>query len=117
MESITTFKKSIYTKSKTADVRKRMTHRERVDFVKEAGEIGLFLYEYYLDKADSPVHNLLDDNRVAKALGWTARKTAYNRLALEKAGWIRFTKQVHKGTTNLLFILGKDKVSEFDYIQ
>jgi len=86
----------------------------RRQIVKEINESALYLYEYYTEKIDAPRYDLMDDIKIGKVLGWTTRKTKEYRLKLEDAGWIRFNKHTFQGIVTLLFVLGKDKVEEYD---
>jgi len=88
----------------------------RRQVVKEVNESALYLYEYYTEKIDAPRYDLMDDVKIGKVLGWSARKTKEYRLKLEDAGWIRFKKHSFQGIVTLLFVLGKDKVEEYDAI-
>jgi len=111
-EDLSVFKKTLMDTKQVRNKKPMMTQAVKRDLVKDVNEVALYLYEYYLTIAMSPIHDLLDDSKVAKVLGWTVRKTKENRLKLEKAQWIKFIKKTNNGITTLVFILGKDKVTE-----
>jgi hypothetical protein len=86
---------------------------EQLKLVKDLNEVALYLYTAYIDKAYMPGIDLLDDSKIGRSIGWTARKVKDNRLKLQKAGWIHFSKNIINGITFATWALGKDKVQEY----
>ena len=101
--------------NKKHNSRKMMTpsRTEQKDLVAELNEVALYLYMAYIDKAYVAGIDLLDDAKVGKSIGWTARKVKDNRLKLQSKGWIYFNKTAAKGITFATWALGRDKVTEY----
>ena len=113
INSLNIFRKAITAKGQTTMKERALKLPIKRELVKDINEAAMYLYEYYHSIANSPAHNLLDDEKVGKAVGWSARKVRDYREKLTKAGWILFIHKRNRGTANLVFILGKDKVAEY----
>jgi len=84
------------------------------ELVEELNEVALYLYNYYVSTIGNKNIDLLDDNRVAKVIGWTTRKTKDNRLKLTNAGYIKFIKSKRDNVEIARWILGKEEVANYE---
>ena len=85
------------------------------ELVRECDEAALYLYEYYLETLTKDAYSLVDDNHiVGEEIGWSTRRVDNYRSKLTKGGWIRFVHEKHEDSTRFIFVLGKDKVAEYE---
>ena len=101
---------NIKTHSKSVHVPSISLQRE---IVEKTNEVALYLYNYYVSKAKSPSHNLLDDTMVGRSIGWTARKVKDNRLKLTTAGFIYFHHKRHSGVNHFAWVFGEEKIAQY----
>ena len=76
-------------------------------------EISLYLFNYYVSKVASPIHNLLDDVYIGRSIGWNKRKTQKHRLRLANAGLIYFKQRRIQEVLHNHWVIGIDEVIEF----
>ena len=68
------------------------------------------LYSHYITICQNTTWDLLNDEKIAKSLGYTTRSVQDTRRKLAKAGWIRFDKFKFKGIEYGIWYIGKDVV-------
>ena len=85
----------------------------QIEIIKELNETALYLFQYYVSVISNPVIDLLDDKRVAKTIGWTARKVRDTRLKLTKANYIYFHRVIIDSVTYNTWVITKEEVEIF----
>ena len=68
------------------------------------------LYNYYISVCSIYSYNLMDDTKVGRQVGYSARNVADTRRKLAKAGWIHFEVFTHKGVEYGKWYIGEDVV-------
>lgn len=88
-----------------------ITRTEHLEIARDIGDAGVLLYMHYL-RLCSGDHPDINDEQVAKSLGWTVRKTRDIRGKLSKHGWFRQVNYTRpdkvKGTD---YHIGKEAVA------
>lgn len=90
-----------------------VTKREKREIVELVGDSGFVLYDHYCRGGFTNVESLSDD-KIGRAINWTATKVGKYRRALEKAGIVRFEKRTVKDSSWIKLVLGRDFVALYD---
>lgn len=85
----------------------------RREIIKELNPTAYVVYEYYVEKAEAPEYDLFNDATVATVLGLSPRSVKENRLLLQKANFIYFSKRKAKDLEAHTYIIGRDKALEY----
>ena len=91
-----------------------LTIAEMAQLSSTVNDAGVILMTYYFRKVKTPKFDFFDDAAVAKALGWTSRKTTATRQLLVKAGWLKkivYTQPTTKAKFTVFYI-GKEMCSK-----
>jgi len=90
-----------------------LSSADRKEILHDLGEVAYILLDYYMQQANFGNANF-DDERVAKALGYTPQKVRKNRYKLTKAGWfLQVTYSHRKYRPILLTLLGQQTVATY----
>lgn len=85
-----------------------LTSSQKLEVLKEAGDTGFILYDFYVSKGNTPEYEYTDV-KSGRALGWLPSKVKRVRLLLEKLGYIYTEK-----SRNILTVthIGKANVNK-----
>lgn len=85
-----------------------LTAKQKLEVLKEAGDTGFILYDFYVSKGNTPEYEYTDI-KSGRALGWLPSKVKRVRLVLENLGYLYVEKK-----KNVLVVthLGKDNVKK-----
>jgi len=85
----------------------------QIEIIKEINESALYLFQYYVSVITNPIIDLLDDKRVAKTIGWTARKVKDTRLKLQRKEFIYFHHVVKDNCSYNTWVITREEVRIF----
>jgi hypothetical protein len=87
-----------------------LDREERRDVIKDTGEPGCLLLEYYL-RCAGPGQSEITDEQTAKYFGWTKQKAQDYRLRLTKAGYYKSELfRSARGRKAIIYYIGKEAV-------
>lgn len=100
------------TNGKPIPMKYYLTDWERRDVIKDAGEAGCLVLEYYLRKA-AINESGISDEEVAYHFGWPKQKAKRYRLKLIRHGWFSSLKyKTSKGRKAVTYYVGKEAVKD-----